>query len=135
MVCRAAWLALRHDPVGRGFARARGALPPLHVARRCAVVDVAQPQALILFLSFPDRARQGLLVHLRAAADVPLPGAFIQLLPRVALLVDTAIGLALSLALFASGFRGARIGRTRMVLALPVIAHLFEVVLQRSIGR
>src|SRR5207302_8878542 len=82
-----------------------------------------------------DRPRELALRHLRAALDPELPRALVQLLLRVSLGVDAAVGLALAAALLRSRFLRARVGRALLLLGHPAVADLLERVLERRVGR
>src|SRR5437868_7039994 len=77
-------------------------------------------------------ARQPLLVHARAPADVELLRLLVELVLAAAIVVHAAEGLALAAARRLAALRGARIGGTLVGLRLPMVADLLERVLERG---
>src|SRR5438552_14092339 len=81
-----------------------------------------------------DRPRELLLRHRRAALDSEPLRPVVELLLRVALVVDAAEGLADPAPLLRRRLGRARVARPFLVLRLPVVADLFIGVLEGREG-
>src|SRR5690349_11842737 len=116
-------------PMGPDRRPAGGRLRPEVVWRCTAVPSVGDTSSILLA---GDRLAEFLLGHLRAAADVKPGRPLHEFLPRAAADIDAAGGPAVILA--RPGIRRPFVGRTLVILGLPVIALLLECVLYRSVG-
>src|SRR3954452_9718631 len=88
----------------------------------------------LLVLLLGDRVRQFVLGHVRAAFDVELLGALVELFLAVAPRVDASVGLLGPLTGGRTALRGLLVRRPLLVLELPVVALFLGDVLDRRAG-